>query len=430
MNIVLKNCQVVDSNSPFNLTVSDILIKDGKIAAIAEQLQTNDCDEVVEAEGLAVSPGWVDPFAFLCDPGYEHRETLESGAAAAAAGGYTRVFCVPNTTPVIDNKSQVQYVQGGKTNRATLLHPLGAISKHAEGKELAEMYDMLQAGAVAFTDGLKPVQSSALFLKALQYVRGFHGIVVQVPVDFSLSRHGLMNEGVMSTRMGMPGIPAIGEELMIKRDLELLDYTRSAVHFTGVSTEKGFNLIADAKDRGLNVTCSITPYHLFFCDEDLAGYDTMLKVLPPIRSRKDMLATRKAIDSHVVDCIATHHIPQDLDAKQCEFQSAGDCMIGLQTAFSVLNTALPGISETRLVQLLSTNARKIFRLPPATIAEGQIAELTIFTPSGTFTLDADNNRSKSANSPFMNRELKGTVLGVINKGILKLNKIREYGEHQ
>mgnify|MGYP002128936575 CR=1 FL=1 len=233
-----------------------------------------EADFVFDTLNNTVSPGFVDPFVHFCDPGMEHRETMMSGAAAANKGGFTTVFVVPNTNPTIDTKSQVSYVKQQNSDLPIHVLPMGALSKKIEGKDLAEMIDMHNTGAVAFSDGLYPVQSTLLFLKALQYVKAFDGVAVQMPIDKSLGSLGLMNEGILSTKLGLPGIPAIAEELIISRDIDLLRYTNSILHITGVSTAKGIALISAAKKEGLNISCSVTPYHLFFTEDDLKNYDT------------------------------------------------------------------------------------------------------------------------------------------------------------
>ncbi|KAF0235943.1 MAG: hypothetical protein FD183_1726, partial [Chitinophagaceae bacterium] len=294
MNILLKQVLITDPNSPFNGKIFDMLIESNKISKIGGKL-TDKADIIIDEPGMAVSPGWVDVFAHFCDPGYEFKETLQSGAEAAAAGGYTRIFTLPNTKPVTDNKSLVEYAAKQTAHYPVHIHPIGAITQKTEGKELAEMYDMRNSGAIAFSDGLKPVQSPGLFIKALQYVKAFNGVLIQVPIDQSIGASGVMNEGVVSTRLGLPGIPSIAEESILKRDIDLVRYTHSQLHFTGVSTLQSLNLIREAKKEGLQITCSVTPYHLFFCDEDLLTYDTYLKVNPPLRSKADMLALRDGI---------------------------------------------------------------------------------------------------------------------------------------
>jgi dihydroorotase len=419
MKILLQQVTIADPNSPHNGNTKDILIVDGIIKSINHSI-SDESSQTIQAEGSTVTPGWVDIFAFSCDPGYEFSETLETCSKAAAAGGYTQIFTLPDTNPVVDNKTQVEYIKQKSENLDITIHPLGTISKKREGKELAEMYDMQQSGAVAFTDGLQPVQHAGLLLKALQYVKSFNGTVIQIPQDKSINASGLMNEGIVSTRLGLQGIPAIAEELIIARDIELADYTNSALHITGVSTEKSIELIKAAKQKGIHITCSVTPYHLFFCDEDLQSYNTNLKVNPPLRKRSDMMALRKALMNGDVDCIASHHIPQDWDNKTCEFEYAKPGMIGLQTAYAAVKTVLPELSAEQVAILFSLNARKIFRLENIVIEEGSTAELTLFSNNG-FLLKKENIKSKSHNSAFINVPLQGYVAGIVSKGKYILN---------
>jgi len=421
MNIVLKKITISDSKSPYNGLVKDVFISNGIVAKIDDNIIV-EADKIVSGENQILSPGWVDIFSNFCDPGYEFKETLNSGAATALAGGYTSVFTLPNTNPVVATKSQVEYIVNANQHLPINIYPLGAITKNIEGKELAEMYDMQNSGAIAFTDGLKPVQNAELVLKALQYIKATNTTIIQMPIDATIGKHGLINEGIHSTQMGLQGIPSIGEYLMIQRDIELLRYTNSKLHITGISTAKSIEMIQQAKAEGLNITCSVTPYHLFFCEEDILNYDTNLKVNPPLRSRADMIALRNAVIDGTIDCIASHHAPQDWDNKVCEFQNASFGMIGLQTTFTALQTVLPELSNEKLTQLFSTNARIIFNLPNVIIEEGAIAELTLFSRTGNSTLTESNNLSKSFNTPFANKQLNGNIIGTINKGILSLNQ--------
>ncbi len=415
MKILVRQAHIADPDSPHHGKVTDIFIHEGIITRIGNGI-TDTADQVIEAAGLTITAGWVDIFAHFCDPGFEYKETLETGGAAAAAGGYTHVFVLPNTQPVVDSKSQAEYISRQSLNLPVQIHPLGAITKGIEGKDLAEMYDMKNSGAIAFTDGTSPVQSPGLFVKALQYVKAFNGVLIQVPVDKSIGAGGLITEGIISTRLGLPGIPALGEEIMIKRDIDLLRYTGSRLHLTGISTQKSLEWVAAAKAEGLNITCSVTPYHLFFCDEDLQTYDTNLKVNPPLRSRSDMMALRAAVLDGTVDCIASHHLPQDWDHKTCEFEYAKNGMTGLETAFAVVNELLTGLTGEQIAKLFSLNARNIFNLPVTNITEGASAELTLFTRQGTTYLQKGNSKSRSFNTPFLEKELKGKVIGIINKG--------------
>lgn len=421
MTILLRQVKIADQHSPFNGQVKDILLQDAVLISIQDHYEGK-ADQIVDIPGTIVSTGWVDPFTHFCDPGYEHRETLVSGAAAAQAGGFTTVFVVPNTQPVVDNKTQVNYII--QQNQQLPIHvlPIGALSKKIEGKDLAEMIDMHHAGAVASSDGLYPVQSTLLFLKALQYVKTFDGVVIQMPIDKSLGSLGLMNEGITSTQLGLPGIPAIAEELMIARDIELLKYTNSKLHITGVSTAKGMALIEAGKKAGLALTCSVTPYHLYFNETDLTTYDTLLKVFPPLRTKSDQAALLDAVERGVVDCISSHHQPQDWDGKTIEFEYAKAGIASIETTYSTINHLLPKLKEDAIANLLSNNARSIFNLGSNTIQEGQVVDLTCFNPTIEATHSKLASKSKSANNPFWDKPLKGKVVATYVKGKLHLNQ--------
>src|SRR6218665_476432 len=422
MKIIIKQARIVDPASNFDGQTADIFIVDGIIRAIGSKLDEK-ADQVIDLPGLHVSPGWMDIFANFGDPGYEFKETLETGAAAAAAGGFTDVLVIPNTNPCIHNKANVEYIVQKSRTLPVTVHPIGAITRNAEGKDLAEMYDMKNSGAIAFSDGTHPVQSAGLLVKALQYIKAFNGLLVQVPDDKSINSHGLMHEGIMSTRLGLPGKTSLAEELIVSRDIKLAAYAGSRLHLTGVSAASSLEYVRRGKNDAVDVTCSVTPYHLLFSDDDLQTYDSNLKVNPVIRAASDREALRNAITDGTVDCIATHHLPHEYDSKVLEFEYAKNGMIGLETAFAVLRTAMPDVPLAKWVELLSINPRRIFGLPAVTIREGETASLSLFDPNASWIVGEKNIRSKSKNTPFIKKELKGKVLGVVAKGNATLNQL-------
>ena len=420
MNLLIKNARVIDPGSPFNSQSADIFIEDGLIKKIGKSLSVK-TDKEISADGLCVSPGWVDMFANFADPGYEYKESIESGCKAAASGGFTDVLVIPNTKPVIDTKSQVEYIVQKAKASPVSVHPIGAVTRNAEGTELAEMYDMRTSGAAAFGDGINCIQSSGLLVKALQYVKAFNGIIIQLPDDKSINPHGLMHEGIISTQIGLPGKPAMAEELIVARDIKLARYAESKLHFTGVSSRKSLEYINRGKKGGIHVSCSVTPYHLYFTDEDLKAYDSNLKVNPPLRGTEDREAIKKAIEEGTVDCIATHHMPHEADSKETEFEYAKNGMSGLETAYAVLKTSMPQLGEDKLIQLLSTTPRKLLGIKNATIQENEKACLTLFCPADKWTYEKNNIQSRSKNSPFIGKMLTGKVIGIINKDQVHLN---------
>lgn len=418
--LLLKQVTISDKLSPFHGLTKDLLVTEGIIDQIDDHIDAVDAT-VVDLKDLIVSTGWVDIFAHFNDPGLEFKETLESGAIAAAAGGYTNVFVLPNTQPVVANKATVEYIIQKSKTLPVSIFPIGALSKNAEGKELSEMYDMYNSGAIAFSDGLQPVQTPGLFLKALQYVKAMDAVLIQLPIDKSIAKFGLINEGITSTRLGLPGIPAVAEEIIVRRDIELAKYTGSKLHITGVSTAKSLSIIKEAKSQGIEISCSVTPYHLVFTDQDLADYDTNLKTDPPLRSEEDVLELRQGLIEGSIDCIASHHLPQNSDSKICEFEYAASGMIGLETTFAVINNILPTLATEKLVDLLGNNARRIFSLNRPAIDKAMPADLTIFQRGTGYTYELKNVKSKCKNSPFLGRQLMGKVVGIVNKDRVYLN---------
>ncbi len=418
MKVLIKQAHIICQGSPYNNSVKDIFISGGIIQKIDNHIDEN-ADHILSVPDLHVSIGWMDIFAHFSDPGLEQRETLETGAAAAAAGGFTDVMILPNTLPVISSKTQIEYITQKSAALPVNIYPIGAITKNAEGKELAEMYDMFESGAIAFSDGLNSIQRPNLMIKALQYVLANNAVVIQIPDELSISNHGLINEGIISTKLGLPGKPAIAEELMVARDIELLKYTSSQLHITGISTRKSINLIAQAKKAGLKISCSVTPYHVYFTENDLTTYDTHLKVNPPLRTTDDLSAIKDALNNGMIDCIASHHIPLNWDDKTCEFENAHYGMIGLESTFGVLNSVSNNLEK--LINQLTINPRKLFGINLPEINIKSSACLTLFTPNEKYSFDKTFIKSKSNNNAFIGKELKGKVIAIINKGKLLVN---------
>lgn len=421
MSILIRQAKIVDPQSLFHNKVADVLIENGKISSIAKSIDKKAKKEIA-VKGLHISQGFADVFADYREPGFEHKETIDTGLKVAAAGGFTEVLLTPNTAPAISSKSVVEFILKKAQGNIVTLRPLGSVTQQIEGKALAEMFDMKTSGAIAFSDGWKPVQQGGLMLKALEYVKAFDGIIIQMPLDSSLSAGGLMHEGKNSTQLGMPGIPVLAETVLLHRDIELLKYTNSRLHITGISTEEGVNMIRKAKKEGLNITCSVTPYHLALTDDALQDYDSVYKVSPVLRSEKDRQALIKALKDGTIDCIASHHRPQEWDAKTKEFEYASDGMNVQEMAFSIVCSAVyDKVPLERIVEAFTTMPRKIFGLEETVIEEGKAANLSLFLPEENFIKTDKEIQSLSRNNPFINLSLKGKVIGVIHHNQSSLN---------
>lgn len=409
MKVLIRQATIADPRSKLNGQKMDLLLEGNKIISIAPTIEAS-ADKTIEQDGLMAAPGFTDIFAHFCDPGLEFKETLETGAAAAKAGGYTRVMVMPNTKPELYSKSQVEYiVQKSKYLPVSVL-PIGAISRHCEGKELAEMHDMRASGAVAFSDGLYPVQNSQVFLKALQYVKAMDATVIQIPDEEHLSKIGLMHEGIISTKLGLPGKPMLAETLMLSRDIELLRYTQSKLHITGISTAASVELIRRAKNDGLRITASVTPYHLWFTDEDLSDYDTNLKVNPPLRTAADKSALISALLDGTIDCVASHHLPHEWDSKVCEFEYAKYGMSGIETCVAATLTAADTLTTDQITQIFAIKPAEIFNLPLPIIEEGAAVNLTLLARVSGRLVSKKSLFSKGTNNAFSEKVMKAVII--------------------
>jgi dihydroorotase len=401
MRVLIKQAKIIQAASPLHNQVMDILMEDNTIVSIAKQIDEAGAEKIISEKELIFSPGWVDLMADYAEPGYEYKEGIKNGLAVAAKGGFTDVVIVPNTQPSISNKAAVQFALQQAQGAPAKLHVLGSISNNIEGKDLAEMLDMHEQGAVGFTDGWKPLQNAALMLKALEYVKAFKGILVQIPMDSTIASNGLMHEGVHSTQLGMAGIPTIAETILLQRDIDLLRYTQSRLHISGVSCAASLAIIKQAKAAGLAITCDTTPYHLLFTDSALKSYNSLYKVMPPLRSEEDRQALIAALKDGTIDCIASHHRPQDWDAKQKEFEYASYGMAVQEYSFAALYAEFEKeLSIERWMDLFANNARCIFNLPYQIIQEGASGNFSVVSLQHPNKLQIENGQSKSNNMPF------------------------------
>lgn len=422
MNIIIRAAKIIDTGSSHHNTVKDILIENGVIKKIGSNIRNTQKFQEVHFNGLNISLGWVDLNSFFADPGFEYKETIETGCKAAAAGGYTHVCAMPNTEPVIQNKSMVEYVLNKAKGNAVNVLPIGALSHNCEGKELADLYDMYDAGAVAFSDGLKTSPTAGMVERSLLYIKAFGGLIMLHPEDKSISKNGTMHEGKVSTLLGLPAMPAFAEEIAVARDLYVLEYTDSRLHFLDISVKKSVELIKAAKKKGLQVSASVNAYNLWATDEAVGSYNTNWKVNPPLRPKAETDAIIKAIKEGTIDTITSQHRPHDEECKKLEFDKADFGIEALETAFAVANTRLrEHLDVTDLVNLFSNNARKILGIKKSAIEEGTNADLTLFSTDIKWTFETKDIQSRSKNSPFVGEQLVGKALGVINNGVASLS---------
>ena len=415
MSILIKSAKILCAGSPYNNKTLNIFISDsGIIKSIGKDEPS--ATKIIEGENLHVSLGWFDMRANFNDPGNEHKEDLKSGLKTAAAGGFTGVALLPNTRPCIESKNDVSYLCSDNSKRVTQIFPMGAVTKGCKGEDFTEILDMHAAGAVAFTAGENPIWNTHILLKTLQYLQKFNGLLINRPEDKYLTAFGTMNEGITSTYLGLKGMPGLAEDIMIKRDIELLKYAGGRIHFANVSTAQAVKQIIKAKKNGLRVTCDVAAHNLLFEDTLLSEYDTNYKVNPPLRSRKDILALEKAMINHQIDVIVSSHTPQDEESKKLEFDYAEFGMLGLQTFLPIVLQKQNGMDLSSLIEKFTVNPRNLLNIAIPEIKESARANLTVFDPDLEWTYDTNSNYSKSVNSPLLGQRLKGCVIGVINNG--------------
>ena len=416
MKIIIREAKIIDPKSPFHNQVVDVKINNEIIEKIGKNLSLENDYEEIKNSDLHLSQGWFDSSVSLGEPGFEDRETITNGIQVAAKSGFTGIALQPNSFPIIDNQSQILFVKQKAANEATELFPIGALTKNSEGTDLAELFDMKNAGAIAFGDYEKSLSNANLLKIGMQYVQDFNGLVIAFSQDEKIKGNGVANEGIVSTRLGLKGIPNLAEELIVARNLFLLEYTGGKLHIPTISTAKSVELIRDAKNKGLQVTCSVAIHHLVLTDDKLDGFDTRFKVTPPLRTNSDRMALIKGVLDNTIDVITSDHNPIDIEHKKMEFDLAKNGSIGLESAFGALLTVLP---LDKIVEKL-TAARALFNLKSTEIAEGNTANITLFTTENDWTFSKENILSKSKNSAFLGTKMKGKAIGIYNKGTLIL----------
>lgn len=410
MTLLIKSATVHDKGQPaLHLKKRDILIENGNIAAIGRELKPGSKTRIIKGKNLHVSPGWFDSSVSFGEPGYEERETISRGLEVAAKSGFAGIVLNTNTNPTPDSSGDIINLLAASKDHCTELFPMGTVTVASAGQDLSELYDMYTAGAVAFSDYKSPIDNPNVLKLALQYSQGFNGLVYSFPQDAQLAGKGQINEGRVSVRLGLKGIPCLAEELRIARDLALLEYTGGKLHIPTISCEASLKLITAAKKKGLDVSCSVSIHHLWFSDEVLDAFDTNFKISPPLRTRDECKLLQKALKSGVIDFVTSDHCPLDIEQKRREFDQAAFGALGLEEAFGVLNT-LFGPEDS--AEILS-RGRNRFGLEPVGIAEGQPALLTLFDPETEYTLREEDLGSTSKNSMFLGVPLKGKALGII-----------------
>ncbi len=421
MKLLLKGARVIDPSQKMDARM-DILVEEGKISSCGAAIKAPPAAQVINLTDMIVVPGLIDMHVHLREPGLEYKETIATGSAAAVAGGFTSIACMPNTDPVNDNRSITEFIRR-KASEANLanVYPIGAISVGSEGKQMTEFWDLKEAGVIALSDDGKPVMDAAMMRHAMEYAGSLDLPVIQHCEDINLSAGGLMNEGYWSTMMGLPGIPSIAEETMVARDILIAEYTQTRIHIAHVSTAGSVRLIRDAKMRGLRVTAETAPHYFTLTDECLQDYDTSYKVNPPLRSATDIAAIKEGLADGTIDALACDHAPHARTDKEVEFAYAANGISGLETSLGLsLNLVHEGIlTWERLITAMACNPAKILNLDKGTLKKGSDADITVIDPEQTWTVDLKTFVSRGKNSPFSGRKLKGRTVLTIVAGNIK-----------
>ena len=420
MSLLLNSVTVSDTTSKyFNSKVNILIDSKGYVKKISKNKISDKVKKVVDLEGLYISESWFDFNANFCDPGYEYKENLKSGVHVAINSGFLDVLITPNTNPIIQTKADVSYIQEKSLNNFCKIHPSAAISKNFNGKDLNDIIDLHNSGVKAFTNSYSCKESSEMIMNSLLYLNQIDTLLLTKPKDRSFS-DGVVNNGYYSNTVGLKGIPRISESIAVERDLSILEYVGGKIHFSGISTKESVSIIRDAKTKKLNVTCDVTIHNLILDDSNVVSFDPNYKVDPPLRTKEDIDALIEGINDGTIDIIASHHEPQDIDTKKCEFEKANFGVISLQTFFSNIVQLSRKIPLENLIKTFSTNPKKILGVETYSVVEGSKASFTVFDPDGSWDYNENSNLSKSINSPWLNWSLKGKV-----KAVIKDNRIKE-----
>ncbi|MEM8565819.1 MAG: dihydroorotase [Bacteroidota bacterium] len=414
MSFLLKSATIYDKGSKFHKKKLNVLIDKGRIAYVGKE--TPEAKNTVEVKGGILSVGWFDMNVLYGDPGLEHKEDLVTGLEVAAAGGFTGVGLLPNTKPPTQNKNGVSYLRSKNKTSLTQIYPYGAVTVDTNGEDLTEMIDLHVSGAAAFTDGIKPIWHTDILLKTLQYLQKFDGLLMSRPEDIHLSRFGVMNEGPESTILGMKGIPNLAEDIIVQRDLELLNYAGGKIHFTNISSAQSVDLVRKARKKGLQVSCDVASFQTAFQDKHLDSFNTSLKVNPPFRSSKDNQAVIKGLIDGTIQAITSCHRPEDEEGKKLEFDLAEFGIISLQTVAHDLCKLSEKVDWEILIEAVTSGPRSLLNLERPRIEEGELADLTLLDPGKKWTLNRETNKSKSENSPYWGMELSGQVIATFGNG--------------
>jgi dihydroorotase len=403
MSILIRGGRVLDPANSVD-AVQDVLLQDGKVTKLGSKLTAPPGATVIDAAGKVVCPGFIDMHVHLREPGHEYKETVATGTRAAAAGGFTAVCCMANTSPVNDNRSITDYIRArARSEGVVRVYPIGAVTRGLEGKELAELAELAEAGCVGFSDDGKCVMNAELYRRAMEYTLPFAAPVISHAEDHTLSRHGAMHEGVVSTELGLRGIPAAAEDVMVARDILLAELTGAHVHIAHLSTAGAVRLVREAKARGVRVTAEVTPHHLLLTDEAVRTWDTNMKMAPPLRTKRDTEALVEALADGTIDCVATDHAPHAVADKEGEFDGAANGIVGLETAFTVLHDRLVRAGVLPLATLISRLSRdpaRLLNLPGGSLTVGAAADVTLVDPEAAVTIDPARFAGKSRNTPF------------------------------